>query len=848
MAITTEQLNFIINIMAKYDGLEDFASKVNSTFAGLQAQSKATGVSVQDLHNSFVKTGKYVKDFGDGAELAVQGVQNRIDQTKKSTQGLAQGFNVIRSAMGFMLAAFMGEVLNGIRAGLQKIIESASQLEQAFIRIGIAEKAMSARGIDITPKQLTDIAERVSNAYATVSNIDAMKMVSNLAVLTKDLKLTADQYDKLAMTIPLVAMQAGVSIDSATDQVITGLTKSGRGWADLGITVDAAIIRQKALEMQLVASAEAYQNLTAEQKQQVEVLALLEILEENTVDNKAAQEKYNNTLEGSQKALNSQLEDFAAALGKAAAPTIIDFLHELTESLKILNTWLEDNTELVEELSLQFAALSKTYRAATQLGGGNPAAGLLALQGSVGVSEYYKSAYEDAKKIQDDLKNLTDTPTASKPKVEIDPDVDMQGKEGVEKAFDELKNDIEDENKKLENDKFEAKIDLDIKLEDINIDYGRKVADIIKDYNRNIADINEKYSSKVSDIKSETRQAQAEAEAKYRNDELKAEQEYQNKLLKMREDYLMDLEEALHERDARQILRLMKKYELDKTQAARDHALDSQQRKMDYQQEMADVKAQEAQKLAEAQKEHQQELDDAKEKRDEDLADAAEKRQQDIEDAQRDYQRKLADLQRHYQQRLQALANTLRQEYQLTAQQAQALAKMLGGDLNAYRQYAQSLASATVAAQQQMNAGIATTTSRSIAGISAGASGVSRSTSTSIAGISAGAAPKPAKTTTTSYYSGITGGATGRYAEGGTVLANKPTRAIFGENGLEMATFMPLGRIGKNVNKIFGSGLAGAGGGNITIALDLSPDLEGRIIANTLDETANIMLRTRRSK
>ena len=39
------------------------------------------------------------------------------------------------------------------------------------------------------------------------------------------------------MAIPLVAQQAGVSIDNATEQVITGLTKSGRGWADLGITV-----------------------------------------------------------------------------------------------------------------------------------------------------------------------------------------------------------------------------------------------------------------------------------------------------------------------------------------------------------------------------------------------------------------------------------------------------------------------------------------------------------------------------------------------------------------------------------------------------------------------------------
>ena len=49
----------------------------------------------------------------------------------------------------------------------------------------------------------------------------------------------------------------------------------------------------------------------------------------------------------------------------------------------------------------------------------------------------------------------------------------------------------------------------------------------------------------------------------------------------MREKFLMDLDDALHARDARQILKLIKQYELDKLQAERDYALKQEAAKKD---------------------------------------------------------------------------------------------------------------------------------------------------------------------------------------------------------------------------------------------------------------------------
>lgn len=83
------------------------------------------------------------------------------------------------------------------------------------------------------------------------------------------------------------------------------------------------------------------------------------------------------------------------------------------------------------------------------------------------------------------------------------------------------------------------------------------------------------------------------------------------------------------------------------------------------------------------------------------------------------------------------------------------------------------------------------------------------------------------------------------------MIADQPTSVVFGDNGIEAAQFTPLGRTGADVNKLF-SNLSGAGGGstggNVGIEILLSPDLEGRIVANTLSQTASVFVKTARTK
>jgi hypothetical protein len=81
------------------------------------------------------------------------------------------------------------------------------------------------------------------------------------------------------------------------------------------------------------------------------------------------------------------------------------------------------------------------------------------------------------------------------------------------------------------------------------------------------------------------------------------------------------------------------------------------------------------------------------------------------------------------------------------------------------------------------------------------------------------------------------------FAEGGTLIANRPTTVTFGEKGPEAATFSPLGRVGMDEGKTFVSGDGGGQSGKMSIELLLSPDLEARIIDKSFGGMADVFVR-----
>jgi hypothetical protein len=91
----------------------------------------------------------------------------------------------------------------------------------------------------------------------------------------------------------------------------------------------------------------------------------------------------------------------------------------------------------------------------------------------------------------------------------------------------------------------------------------------------------------------------------------------------------------------------------------------------------------------------------------------------------------------------------------------------------------------------------------------------------------------------------------GGQAEGGTIIARKPTVAIFGEAGDEMATFTPLNKLGSQesaarIRPMDASNMPRDG--RIRLEMLLSPDLEARVVDNTLGEIADINFAIERAR
>lgn len=715
--------------------------------------------------STFTEIGNAMRKAGADSEV----LEKATKKLKPAAENAGKGFSVLRSAMGFLTAMAMSALANAVTQAFKKIIDSASQLEQAYIKIGIAERSLSLAGVDITPKDLDDIAKSVTATYSTISKIDSLKMVSNLAVLTKDLKLSAEQYKQLALSIPLVAQQGNVSIESATEQVITGLTKSGRGWADLGITVDAEIIKQEAVNSGLVANREAYENLTAEQKQQVEVLALINILNENTAGNLQDQDKYLESIAGKQAAVNKEMENFSTLAGVFGSPLMKQGLNVAITGVRVL-----------------YLALVGVSVALATVGAGIVAIGTL-MSGNISSAKEFVAVFKSAQ--TDIVNSLLSTDGIAPSPEDTPPGLGDNGEGGDpeddkrQEALDKYAQELVETEIKAAQEREDIAIELGRDLEDIESEFGKKRVDANNEYLNDILDINNSYNEEINDIKEE----QFQLEQEYRNDDLKRERDYQNKLLEMKEEYLTNLEDALHTRDAGQVLRLMRDYELEKTQAARNYELDKLDAEAQKQQDQKELQH----KVEQAKRTRDIALAAAAKERDDKLAQLALEEKEEIAQAKLKAERKLEDLQKSNSDKMALLAANLAQEYKLSGAWVERMTKLY---LKYYKDVGQIYAN--IAKMKQM------------AEMAAGTVG----------------AVRPAGTPTQS-----------------NQILTKPTKTQSLDKSL------PQSRLGKGVG---GSSVAGSTGSlnKISIELLLSPDLESRIISSTLDQTAEVFTQVQRGR
>lgn len=760
---------------------------------GLTEEYRASGDALQEYNRQLMSQGQLLVD--------VQNAQKGVGQAGKqagedSAEGATKATNatyVWHRAISILLYQAIFAVIGAFQQMFSTAIKGLKDMESATYNLINAEKRASEAGVAITPKDLENTVSSLEKLDPLISKVQATQAVAGIATkLIEPLGLQKKDIDSLSQSIAVLAVRnqaAGKSFEDIANEVSNSLL-SGRvskGINDLGIKLNDQIVKENAVKMGLVENAKAYDDLDGKQKAYITSLSIINELEKNTAEERKNLPSYLNTVSAAQDMLSAKWQDFLVMVAKLYGPEIIEglkfLIYALTTVMHIVEA-MQPFLETAMKLWVGLFRASEAYFAVvsrTDLSNWEKTKAVFeALKGGIADTTQYFQNFGDA----------VDTATAQVA------DSTTQNLEKAMAEFDKFKTKLQDVIQSYKN-----------KEEDLNIQFnpatgtGRKVEDLNTEYANKEADAYQNLQDKIYDINQDINKKEQDLKAKARLDELKAEKDHQEKLKQLRERYLLDLEEALHNRDARAVLRLQAQYQLDVAQENRKYNTDAELRKKAIEQERKDLEKERERRIAEAQLEYQRKL------RDLEVAKARE-----YETIVKWRQREEDDLRRDITRRLQALVTEYLASEALTS-------AYLANLLLMTNQFAQQLGSTLDLSGYSQGGGLGTSTAP-IGTANGGTAGTSLGT--------------------------FSGG----LANGGSFLAQTPRSINVAEDGPEIITATPLTKLGSNINKLFLDAGLGAKGGQqkIYVQVDLSPDLESRVVQKSMDATANVIQRVNRSQ
>ena len=767
---------------------------------GTQLKKMVSGASVAPLN-------KAVKELGGNFENVAKKSKYSID--------------VIRTALGVLTAMLVNIVLSAFVNFFKTSIQGAMDLEKSLWRLRNAEIALSQQGVEISMKGLTKGAEEIAKRLEVFTSQEILEALSDASQGLAKFGFTEQQLLSLTEGVAIMAKvsNSGKTLEQIMNDVMTSLiSPQGKSIASLNIGFGEVVMTAKALEKGFIKAGEAASDLTAEENRQVKYLVFLdevnrnidtmgEYLDTNTAKiekNTVAWKNFSdtvgqtwnnlipdmsNTFEYMQKNIEqmnfAQLISDAARLNKKA----VEFSPIVTKMFWGIKLTKKETHKIIDLLSsMKPNDILKIF----------PDPAKIKNDQVREFVEFIVKLKETATELPDPL--LPPHPTQEELDAfdKLQEELQQVAKDAV-KAYDELRILTKQKYAKIE-------LDLKLKLKDIDTEFAQKLEDLERELQQKLQDIAIETQQKIDDLKSQARE-----------DEMRSELEFQQRMKELRQQFLMDLDDALHARDARQVLRLIKQYELDKKQALDKKKLDDKLRAEKLAADIKAAKLEEQRKIQEANREaarKEQELAIEKQRE----IDAANLKHQQESDAFKLWnEQEMKEIRRHSLEKLTELIDAYNATYDAHVEYQEKIAALIA-----------SYVATNEAAMAHMHAYMAS--------LYTGISSMYAGAQSMIGGLNYVA---PSNSPQSIY----------GFAEGGSIIADKPTAAIFGERGRELVTFTPLDKTGRDVNKLFGdtSGI-GTSGGRMLIEMLLSPDLEARVIENSLSRTAEIVARVSRSK
>ena len=805
-------------------------SHISRSTNKVQAWKDVIKTTARETGGSFESVGAKLKSLVSGTTVAPlsQALKELGDTGQSSFTKVFNSLNTLRIALGALISMLLFQGIQAVTQFGKEAVKQFTELEDSLFRIGAAEKVLSEAGAEVSVSGLKKGISDLRKELKIFSEEELTKLVGQLAVMTKELGFNEEQILALARA---VAVKNKISIDDETLSqtgskiVTTLLTDQSKGAAGLGIELGDAAIEAKALELGLLAAGESAKDLTDQEKK----LAKFQIVLDSAAGDAEKWSEFLDTNSAKLAENTAAWEELQVAAGgffASITPGFTKMLEGLTGAVNmfkalipIWDTLVYTGVQVRDTIFSFLSPMEKLERIMNSIRGIPDTFDAIA---GVEIPKLFAKIPDNAPDWFKNLfgKFLTDVETAT---ADVE-DLASIDEDDTAKTLEEIDDKLRDIAIDAQHAKEDLAVVLSQKQEDLEIKFTQKKGDIDTEYLRKEEDAARDLQRKITDIERDAERDRQKVLDKAREEERKAEEDHQLKLWELKMRYLMDLEDALHARDARQIIRLQRQYELDKQLLEKKKNQDDEERQRSTEAELEDVELKKQQRLEDAQIEYQQKLADLAASKARELEELNVWKAREQADLALWYQRELEEIDRNTQQKIEKLLAGYIEEQKIHSENQEAIHQILLKYFGKNKGLVDALVSYTAQAFAQMGALAQQAINFSANPMQVGYSPL-------------------AQNAITQHNLGEK-----NYAEGGSVIATRATRAVFGERGPELATFTPLDRNGRDVNKLFGGESGGGGEGRISLDILLSPDLEARIVENSMDGVANVISKINRSK
>ena len=802
---------------------------VNNLKGIIKEVSTSTGAQYSQVANQLEAMGVSSAQ----ANAAVKGLNAELTHGTKAAQGMGHSIDIVRTALGTLTAVGIFTFMSFLQKSFTDAVKAARELEDSLFRLHNVEKILSQAGTEVSFKGLQQGIKDIKALFPIFSQEDITQLVAQISISTKELGLTERQILDLAKAVAVLNVRS-TEEETATQtaqKVISSLiTDNARGIASLGLTFNETAMEAEGMALGIITAKKSLSDLSNEEKAQIKYSILLK----NTNGELANMGEYLDTNTAKIKENSASWHDLLTTIGSiftSLTPLMSPVIDNLVAIANNIKGLIVTSKVAAVEVKLLMASFSSP----------NPVENLKNLQKTILElpNVFDKVGGVELKKL---FPNIADAPewlrnmfgkipeyaeTATGAVRDIGAEVDTKGLDELSQKLEEIAIDAQHAKEDLDILLAQKQEDLEIKVqlktEDINTEYLQKAEDAAVDYNNKIADINLDAQQKVEDAK-----------RKAREDEEKAEAEFLLRMKELREDFLMDLEDALHERDARQVLRLIKEYNLDKQKLIDKKALDDQFRKQALEADLKNIEIERQRKLESAAIEYQRKLEQLAVAKQRELDELAVWKEREEQELQRWYQREQEEIDRNTKNKIERLIAGYIEEGKIHEEQQGKIHDILVKWFGQNKALVDQLAGYTAMKFNEM-AAMAASAFASVQSMMMSSSGAYNPYVSPTTAGNATASMSPAL----------------HLAKGGQFVATRPTNMQVGEGGAaELVTVTPLSKLGSLQNKRpVNDGLDGRNGQQrIVLDMNLSPDLEARVVQKSLDGTANVIQRINRSK